>query len=205
MGIEWGCAIPVLAAAEIIPSRAQLIRKNFPATEVFEGDIWQLQKEYINFFKKELNGKRPWLLTLSPPCQGMSANGAGRISSSIRSGVRPREDERNRLILPGISVLEKLQPDWFILENVRRMENTIIRNEHDKPENILACLSRRLIPLGYSIRSNILNFSSYGVPHHRERLITIGCRIPQVLESCPPVGDVFSKQIRRVGGQCISE
>ena len=195
VGIEWGCAIPVLAAAEIIPSRAQLIRKNFPATEVFEGDIWQLQKEYINFFKKELNGKRPWLLTLSPPCQGMSANGAGRISSSIRSGVRPREDERNRLILPGISVLEKLQPDWFILENVRRMENTIIRNEHDKPENILACLSRRLIPLGYSIRSNILNFSSYGVPHHRERLITIGCRIPQVLESCPPVGDVFSKQI----------
>lgn len=195
VGVEWGCSIPVLAAAEIVPSRAQLIRKNFPATEVFEGDIWQLQKEYINFFNKELNGKRPWLLTLSPPCQGMSANGAGRISSSIRSGVRPREDERNRLILPGISVLEKLQPDWFILENVRRMENTIIRNEHDKPENILACLSRRLIPLGYSIRSNILNFSSYGVPHHRERLITIGCRIPQVLESCPPVGDVFSKQI----------
>jgi len=63
------------------------------------------------------------------------------------------------------------------------------------PENILDCLSRRLIPLGYSIRSNILNFSSYGVPHHRERLITIGCRIPQVLESCPPVENVFSKQI----------
>ena len=195
VGVEWGCAIPVLAAAEILPSRAQLIRKNFPATEVFEGDIWELQQEYINFFNKELNGKRPWLITLSPPCQGMSANGAGRISSSIRSGVRPREDERNRLILPGISVLEKLQPDWFILENVRRMQNTIIRNEHDKPENILACLSRRLTPLGYSIRSNVLNFSSYGVPHHRERLITIGCRIPEVLESGPPVGDVFSKQI----------
>ena len=114
VGVEWGCGIPVLAAAEIIPSRAQLIKKNFPKTEVFEGDIWQLQQEYINFFKKELKGGRPWLLTLSPPCQGMSANGAGRISSSIRSGIRLKEDERNRLILPGISVLEKLKPDWFI-------------------------------------------------------------------------------------------
>lgn len=195
VGVEWGCEIPVLAAAEIIPSRAQLIKKNFPETVVFEGDIWQLQQEYINFFKKKLKGGRPWLLTLSPPCQGMSANGAGRISSSIRSGIRVKEDERNRLILPGISVIEKLKPDWFILENVRRMENTIIRNEHGQPENILDCLSRRLTPAGYSIRSSILDFASYGVPHHRERLITIGCRIPKVLEFCPPVENIFSRQI----------
>ena len=195
VGIEWGSKIPVIASLEIIPSRAQLIRKNFPATKVFEGDIWELQSQYVEYFKNKLEGKRPWLLTLSPPCQGMSANGAGRISSSIRSGKRPKEDERNRLILPGISILENLQPDWFILENVRRMENTIIRNEHGRPENILDCLSRRLTPVGYSIRSSILDFASYGVPHHRERLITIGCRIPKVLESSPPVENIFSRQI----------
>ena len=90
----------------------------------------------------------------------MSANGAGRIASSIRSGQRPPEDERNRLVLHGITVLENLQPDWFILENVRRMENTVIRNESNEPENILDSIGRRLHPLGYSIRSCILNFSS---------------------------------------------
>ena len=111
-------------------------------------------------FKEKLKGLRPWLITLSPPCQGMSANGAGRIASSIRAGKRRGEDARNRLILPGIKVLEELQPDWFILENVRRMENTIIRNEEGKPENILNSLTRRLHPFGYSIRSNILDFSS---------------------------------------------
>ena len=99
-----------------------------------------MQSQYVEYFKNKLEGKRPWLLTLSPPCQGMSANGAGRISSSIRSGKRPKEDERNRLILPGISILENLQPDWFILENVCRMENTVIRNEKNEPENILHCL-----------------------------------------------------------------
>lgn len=195
VGIEWGSKIPVIGSLEIIPSRAQLIRKNFPATKVFEGDIWELQNEYVEYFKNKLVGKRPWLLTLSPPCQGMSANGAGRISSSIRSGKRPKEDERNRLILPGISILEKLQPDWFLLENVRRMENTVIRNEKNEPENILHCLGRRLHPLGYSIRSCIVDLSNYGVPHHRERLITIGCRIPEIKDVIPAMEDIFSKEL----------
>jgi DNA (cytosine-5)-methyltransferase 1 len=194
-GVEMGCGIRVIAASEIIPSRSQLISKNFPETKVFEGDIWSRHDEYISFFRSQLDGKRPWLLTLSPPCQGMSSNGAGRIASSIRSGIRPREDDRNRLILPGISILEKLQPDWFILENVRRMENTVIRNENDEPENILDCIGRRLHPYGYTIRSNILNFSSYGVPHHRERLITIGCRIPRIVKNYPPQEKIYSKEL----------
>lgn len=195
VGIEWAHKIPILAGCEIIPTRAQLIRNNFPETKVFEGDIWDLQKEYIDFFKQKLNSQRPWLITLSPPCQGMSANGAGRIAASIRNGTRSKVDDRNRLILPGINILEELQPDWFILENVRRMENTIIRNENNKPENILSCLSRRLNPLGYSIRSNILDFSSYGVPHHRERLMTIGCRIPKIVKQHPSRKKIFSKKL----------
>ena len=180
--------------AKLVPSRAALIRNNFPDTKVFEGDIWKLEESYVRYFKSKLEGKGPWLLTLSPPCQGMSSNGAGRISASIRQGNRPQEDERNRLILPGIKVLEKLQPDWFIL-NVRRMENTVIRNEKNEPENILQCLARRLHPLGYSIRANVLDFRAYGVPHHRSRLITIGCRIPSLVQEHGPVHSVYSKEL----------
>ena len=191
VGIEWGSGIPVLAACELVPSRAALIRQNFPQTQVFEGDISNLKNDYIACFQNELSGKPPWLLTLSPPCQGMSSNGAGRISAAIRDGKRPKEDERNRLILPGIEVLEVLKPHWFILENVRRMENTVIRNERNQPENILACLTRRMHPLGYTLRSCILDFRNYGVPHHRERLITIGCRIPQIVSNWPQVADVL--------------
>ena len=195
VGIEWGHGIPVLAASELVPSRAALIRKNFPGTKVFEGDIWKTKHAYVDFFKEKLGSKHPWLLTLSPPCQGMSSNGAGRISSEIKSGKRPKEDTRNRLILPGIEILESLQPEWFILENVRRMENTIIRNEKDVPENILQCLNRRLGGLGYSIFANILDFRDYGVPHHRERLITVGCRIPHLCRKFPSGSDIFSKEL----------
>ena len=193
MGIEWGNAIPVLAASEVIPSRAALIRKNFPKTQVFEGDIRKTKWDYINFFQEKLGETSPWLLTLSPPCQGMSSNGAGRISSQIKLGKRSKDDERNRLILPGIEILENLKPKWFILENVRRMENTVIRNEKNIPENILNCIKRRLEPLGYKIFANILDFRDYGVPHHRERLITVGCRIPGITSRYPPDADIFSK------------
>ena len=79
--------------------------------------------------------------------------GRGESRQQSGRGIVRRRTRRNRLILPGISVLEKLQPDWFILENVRRMENTVIRNEKNEPENILQCLARRLHPLGYSIRA----------------------------------------------------
>ena len=195
VGIEWGNGIPVLAACELLSSRAALIRQNFPQTHVFEGDIWNLKNNYISYFRNKLSGKPPWLITLSPPCQGMSSNGAGRISAAIREGKRPKEDERNRLILPGIEVLEALKPNWFILENVRRMQNTIIRNEQNQPENILDCLTRRLHPLSYSIRSSILDFRNLGVPHHRERLITIGCRIPEITSQFSPEKEIFSKTI----------
>ena len=70
-------------------------------------------KTTILAISNKLSGKPPWLITLSPPCQGMSSNGAGRISAAIREGKRPKEDERNRLILPGIEVLEALKPNWL--------------------------------------------------------------------------------------------
>lgn len=192
VGIERGCKVPVISACELVPDRAGLIRHNFPDTKVFEGDVWDLVDPICEHAQETLGGRRPWLVVMSPPCQGMSSNGVGRISASIRAGNRPREDERNRLVLPGLRVVERLQPDWFVLENVRRMENTVISNENGDPENILDLLVRRLTPLSYSIRSSIVDFRGLGVPHHRQRLITIGSRIPEIRESVPP-GPAFSR------------
>ena len=190
-GVEWGAGVPVISACELVPDRAGLIRHNYPETEVFQGDIWNLKSNIINHARKTLGESKPWLFVMSPPCQGMSSNGAGRIRASIASGKRPAEDERNRLVLPGIEILEKLQPSWFILENVRRMENTIITNENEEPENILDMLGRRLHPLGYTVRSAIIDFRDLGVPHHRQRLITIGTNIPELVRTIKP-GKIFS-------------
>jgi DNA (cytosine-5)-methyltransferase 1 len=190
-GVEWGAEVPVISACELVPDRAGLIRHNYPSTKVFQGDIWKLKSDIIEHAKKELVGSNPWLFVMSPPCQGMSSNGAGRISASIAAGKRPAMDERNRLVIPGVEIVEELRPSWFILENVKRMENTVISNEHGEPENILEMLGRRLHPLGYTIRSAIIDFRDLGVPHHRQRLITIGTNIPKIVEEVQP-GPIFS-------------
>ena len=107
-GIEWGCGVPVISACELIPDRAGLIRQNYPNTDVFVGDIWHMKDEICAHAKKHIgSNSNPWLFVMSPPCQGMSANGAGKISSSIAAGKRPKEDERNRLVLPGIEIIEE--------------------------------------------------------------------------------------------------
>lgn len=196
-GVEWGAEVPVISACELVPDRAGLIRHNYPSTKVFQGDIWQLKSDIIEHAKKELGGSNPWLFVMSPPCQGMSSNGAGRISASIAAGKRPAMDERNRLVIPGVEIVEELRPSWFILENVKRMENTVISNEHGEPENILDMLGRRLHPLGYTIRSAIIDFRDLGVPHHRQRLITVGTNIPKILEEVHS-GPIFSSNPTRL-------
>ena len=189
-GVEWGAGLQVISACELVPDRAGLIRHNYPNTEVFQGDIWKLKDKIIKHANDTLNDAKPWLFVMSPPCQGMSSNGAGRISASIASGKRLAEDQRNRLVIPGVEIVEALQPSWFILENVKRMENTVITNENGEAENILDLLGRRLHPLGYTIRSAIIDFRDLGVPHHRQRLITIGTNIPELVEEVLP-GQIF--------------
>ena len=192
-GVEWGAGVPVISACEVVPDRAGLIRHNYPDTKVFEDDIWDVKNKIIEHARKKVGKEgNPWLFVMSPPCQGMSANGAGRISASIAAGNRPKEDERNRLVLPGIDIIEELKPSWFILENVRRMENTVIQSELSdrKPEKILDVMGRRLHPLGYTIRSAIIDFRDLGVPHHRKRLITIGTNVKELVRKYHP-GQIF--------------
>lgn len=38
-------------------------------------------------------------------------------------------DSRNRLIIPAISIIKQLEPEWVIFENVANMQNTLILDE----------------------------------------------------------------------------
>lgn len=173
LGIEYGCSIPVTISAELVPERAALIRTNYPDCNVVEGDLRKTKNKVISVWKLENTG-RPLLITLSPPCQGMSTNGAGKIAAEVRKGNRPKHDERNKLLLPGLEVVRALQPEFFLIENVPNMKNTIVE-WRKKPKRLLD-LIKPTVGKGYEIHSFVLDFADYGVPHHRKRLITIGRR-----------------------------
>jgi DNA (cytosine-5)-methyltransferase 1 len=105
----------------------------------------------------------------------MSTNGAGKIAAEVKKGNRPQEDERNKLLIPGLKVVKSLQPEFFLVENVPNMKNTVISWKRNKPKRLIELIPTS-VGTGYEIHSFVIDFANYGVPHHRKRLITIGRR-----------------------------
>ena len=172
LGIHYGCELPVDIFCELLPNRANLIQENYPHAFVVRGDIWENVDEIVAKAREKHGKTAPRLLTLSPPCQGMSSNGLGRINNEKKQGKRPEYDPRNRLILPSLDVIEQLLPEFFLIENAPSMMDTEILIGK-KPQKIGTILEERLGGR-YEIYSFQQNFSHYGVPQSRNRSITIG-------------------------------
>ena len=120
--------IDTVIANELLPQRMQLFLHNHHETKGFCGDIWKMKDEIVSYYKDTFETS-PFLLIATPPCQGMSSNGMGTILNNLKKGIRPQFDPRNRLIIPAIEIIKKLQPEWVILENVPNMTNTVIEYE----------------------------------------------------------------------------
>lgn len=161
----------ILLSNELLADRCALYHENYPETVSICGDIWK-ERETIVRRWKELSKVAPFLIYATPPCQGMSFNGIGKLMSEIRQGRRPDEDPRNRLIIPTIDIVQILKPKWVILENVPTMENTLIRTENDEYKKIVEYIFDRLGP-EYVGRAEVVNCADYGMPQTRVRLITV--------------------------------
>lgn len=102
----------------------------------------------------------------------MSTNGMGKMLSDYRKGLRPKFDERNRLIIPAVKIIKELQPQWVVFENVSNMGNTLIFDENDELINIIDYIHRELGNT-YVGEPKVIDCADYGVPEHRVRLLTI--------------------------------
>ena len=206
LGIHYGCGIETIVAVEKEEDRADLIRVNYPETEVIQGDIKQKVTEIIDVSNSKLNGKRPLLISISPPCQGMSQNGMGKINSEIKKGNRPKYDPRNRLFIPALKIAKSLQPEYVLFENVSNMQNAVIKTKSKAGfSKILDCIPRYL-GKGYTIYTFVQEFANYGVPHFRKRLITIAKRTgtsTKLSESRPEWFDCGSEDERVTVKQAI--
>lgn len=163
--------ISTVVSCEYLADRVHLFKQNHPESKCFIGDIWNEQDEVINYYKSNFDTE-PFIILATPPCQGMSTNGAGKISSEIRKGNRPKLDPRNRLIIPALNIIKTLRPKWVLLENVPSMQNTIILDENDNLVNITDYIRKELGD-EYVGRPEVIDCADYGVPQHRKRLITI--------------------------------
>lgn len=176
LGIQ-AAGIDILLANELLPARVALYRENF-THEILEGDISKKKHDFIERVQEKLDTEELFLLYATPPCQGMSSNGMGKLKSEVASGRRNHEDQRNRLVIPAMDAAVALKPRWFLLENVPGMEKTEIRTVGTRSENIISYIRKRLGP-DYAGGSEVIACEDFGVPQRRKRLITIFTRDPE--------------------------
>lgn len=93
-----------------------------------------------------------------PPCQGYST-----------VGKRDINDERNYLYLEYCRIVETIQPEFFVLENVKGL---LTLNDGMFKKDII----ERFEKLGYKVENKILNASDFGVPQNRQRVFFVGIK-----------------------------
>lgn len=144
-----------LVDVEILPFAHETLKKNFPYAKHYLGDIAEFNPDdYINLAHEPVH-----LLVGGPPCQGFSI-----------AGKRNPKDQRNFLFKEYIRVLKKLNPMFFIMENV---PGIITLDGGSFYEEIMLDFKKS----GYDVTVKIMEVADYGVPQLRTRAIFIGNRV----------------------------
>lgn len=113
-----------------------------------------------------LKGKIP-LLAGGPPCQGFSM-----------AGRRAQSDPRNSLTEDYIKLVAELEPRILLIENVRGFTLPFKKNGNEGSKDIPYSIkvTERLEEIGYTVFSDLVDLSGYGVPQTRKRFIIIAIR-----------------------------
>lgn len=157
-GLSWGMHknphFQTTVALDFDEKAAATFRKNMPDTHVIVGDITDPNvKQQIVLLAKETGVN---MIAGGPPCQGYSMKGK-------KLGL---EDPRNFLFREYLDLVKKLQPEVFVIENVKGLllsANGWFKNE----------IIQTIEELGYFVNVDVLNAADFGVPQSRERAIFI--------------------------------
>lgn len=116
-------------------------------------DIHELTNEYLKSLKGKITG-----VIGGPPCQGYST-----------VGTRDINDPRNHLYLEYCRVVENVEPEFFVIENVRGL---LTLGKGAFKDDIITRFSN----LGYNVTYKLVNASDYGVPQNRYRVFFVGIK-----------------------------
>jgi DNA (cytosine-5)-methyltransferase 1 len=145
------------AAADHDPDACETFRRNFPGTDLIEGDLTDAANHEALI--RVAGGARLDLLAGGPPCQAYS---------QIHNHDRLIEDPRNRLYREFVALLDELRPRALLLENVLGMNQLRGGAVRRQIEDDLS--------LGgdYSVVSGVLDAGDFGTPQRRPRLVFLG-------------------------------
>lgn len=158
---QAGCDI--VCGTDSDPDALSTYQHNFSSAATVCGDIrkHEVREALIS------HGKMANIVVGGPPCQAFS---------QVRNHQRIIEDPRNSLYREFVSIISRLTPEAFVMENVTGIDQMNVR------EQILNDLE---LDGHYRVLAQVLDSSDFGVPQSRKRLIFLGIRSDMSIT--PPV------------------
>lgn len=144
---------------------------NYPSIPYISNDL--SKKEVRDQIVERVGNGIIGIVVGGPPCQGFSIFGNRRFVNT--KGYDPHKDDRNKLVYSYIDIVKRVNPRWFIMENVpgfATLDNGLF----------LQAVIDEFKDIGFtSVESKILLAADYGVPQMRKRLIIIGNRTGHII------------------------
>lgn len=140
----------VVWANEFEPTVRDTYLRNHPNTDFVLADIKTVSPDSIPDCDGFIGG---------PPCQ----------SWSVAGNRRGLNDNRGKLFLTYIGLIEAKRPKFFLIENVKGILD-------DKFKDVFEDFLFRLDSAGYDVKWELLDAVHYRVPQNRERVFIIGFR-----------------------------
>lgn len=161
LGMHKNPHFKTVVALDINENLATTLKRNMTDVNLVIGDIRDVSvKEKVLQLSID-NGVN--MIIGGPPCQGYSLKGK-------KLGL---EDPRNFLFIEYLSFVEKLQPEVFVIENVKALLST---SKGWFKKEIVSAIEK----LGYYVEVGVLNAANFGVPQTRERTIFICCKYKKI-------------------------
>lgn len=160
-----------IATNEIIERRMQVQRCNhkceydsgYIVGDITSDEIKQRIYNEIHKWKKKGND-RVDVIVATPPCQGISV---------INHKKNDKEINRNSLVVESIEIIRRINPRFFIIENVMAFQKTLCITPDGRTVPIGEYV-REVLGKDYIISGRILNFMNYGSNSSRTRTLMIG-------------------------------
>lgn len=109
---------------------------------------------------------QPTIIIGGPPCQGFSIAGPAQ---------KDPKDPRNSLFNNFVQWIELLEPQAFVMENVKGL----LSRSNTEGQKVIDIITNNFTKLGYFVEIWLLNAAEYGVPQTRERVFIVGHRLSE--------------------------
>lgn len=153
-GMEKNKHFKTKVALDFNQKAGETFKKNMPQADVIIGDI--TDKDVKDMVIDKSKKAHVNMVIGGPPCQGFSLKGK-------KLGLK---DPRNFLFVEYLNIVDKLQPEVFVIENVKALLSTSAGWFKDQIINTIN-------QMGYNVHYGVLNAKDFGVPQSRQRAIFI--------------------------------